>query len=209
MVALGVAATVAILDPELTLTQPRAVTAQTGIDAITHAIETAVCNKRNDISLAYSRVAWALLSQGFGRVMESPDDLDARARMLLGAAFAGTAIENSMLGAAHSCANPLTAHFGIAHGEAVGVMLPHVIRFNQADTEAANIYEQLGGPKLPERVSELLDLGGMRQNLSELGVSADLIPTLSEEAAQQWTAQFNPVPAGAGEMESLYRAALG
>lgn len=203
------AATVAILDPELTLTQPRAVTAHTGIDAITHALETAVCNKRNDISLSYSRVAWALLSEGFVQVMEAPDDLAARARMQLGAAFAGTAIENSMLGAAHSCANPLTAHLGIVHGEAVGVMLPHVIRFNREDEEAAGIYEQLGGPRLPEKIRDLLAIGGMRQKLSELGVSADLIPTLAEEAASQWTAQFNPVAAGKEEMEALYRSAIG
>ena len=67
-----------------------------------------------------------------------------RGRMLLGAAFAGTAIENSMLGAAHSCANPLTARFDVVHGEAVGVMLPHVVRFNSALPEIRMIQRSRG-----------------------------------------------------------------
>src|SRR6476469_1664942 len=68
-------------------------------------------------------------------VVAEPDDVDARARMQLGAAFAGSAIENSMLGAAHSAANPLTAHHGIVHGQAVGVVLPGIIRFNAKNPE--------------------------------------------------------------------------
>ncbi len=202
------AAAVAILDPELTLTQPPAVTALTGIDAVSHAVETAVCTKRTDISLAYSRVAFALLNQGFERVMTTPDDLEARARMQLGAAFAGTAIENSMLGAAHSCANPLTAHFGIVHGQAVGTMLPHVVRMNRQLDEAARIYESLNGGNLDERLEQLLRLARMDRTLADLGVGEDTLPGLAEEAAKQWTAQFNPVPITAVEAERLYRAAM-
>ena len=77
------------------------------------------------------------------RVFRDPHDLEARAAMQLGAAYAGTAIENSMLGAAHCAANPLTAHFGVVHGQAVGVMLPHVVRFNAQQPEAAAIYAEL------------------------------------------------------------------
>jgi alcohol dehydrogenase len=75
--------------------------------------------------------------------LQRPDDLEARAAMQLGAAYAGTAIENSMLGAAHSAANPLTARFDIVHGEAVGMMLPHVVRFNAQQPDAAAIYAEL------------------------------------------------------------------
>lgn len=203
------AAAVAILDSELTLTLPRAVTAHTGIDAIAHALETAVCLKRNETSLAYSRAAWHLLNAGIERVLESPGDLEARARMQLGAAFAGTAIENSMLGAAHSCANPLTAHFGTVHGEAVGVMLPAVIRFNAGDPAASEVYDSLGGAEsLAARVRELTLRCGMMTGLASIGVTDEVIGTLSAEAARQWTAQFNPRAAGESEMASLYRAAL-
>ncbi len=202
------AAAVAILDPELTLTMPRAVTAHTGIDAIAHALETAVCRKRTDVSLSYSRIAWSLLNAGLERVLEAPDDIEARGRMQLGAAFAGTAIENSMLGAAHSCANPLTAHYGIVHGEAVGVMLPHVIRHNASDADAAEIYEQLGGVKLADRVTRLLEHCGMKTRLSDFGVTEEVVCDLAGEAAGQWTAQFNPVTLDRDGAAALYQRAL-
>jgi len=121
---------IAILDPTLTLTQPSQVTALTGIDAITHALETFVCNRRTPISECYSREAWLHLSRGFPEVQANPISLEARGRMQLGACFAGMAIEASMLGAAHALANPLTAELGVPHGQAVGLMMPYVIRFN-------------------------------------------------------------------------------
>src|SRR5688572_9509890 len=123
-------AKVAILDPDLTATQPRRVAAATGIDALSHAVETAATTRRNDTSLGLSKEAWRLLDSSFERSLTDPADPAPREAMLLGAHLAGCAIENSMLGAAHSAANPLTAHCGIVHGHAVGVMLPHVIRFN-------------------------------------------------------------------------------
>ena len=132
---------IAILDPRLTVTQPRRVTALTGIDALAHALETQVTKPRNLISQTFSREAWRLLAANYARVLETPEDLEARSGMQLGACLAGMAIENSMLGAAHALANPLSAAYGIVHGEAVALMLPHVIRFN-GETVAAS-YEEL------------------------------------------------------------------
>lgn len=132
---------IALLDPELTLTQPQKVTALTGVDAISHALETYVCNRRNPLSACYSRQAWQLLLQGFPQVLREPHDLEARGCVQLGAYFAGLAIETSMLGAAHALANPLTARFGVTHGQAVGMMLPPVIRFN--GQEVSQWYEHL------------------------------------------------------------------
>src|SRR3954454_7414164 len=125
----------AILDPELTLTQPARVTALTGIDALAHALETYVTKRRNPLSLSFSREAWRHLSANLPRVLQERNDLTARGAMQLGACLAGLAIENSMLGAAHALANPLTAAFGIAHGEAIALMLPHVIRRNGKNVE--------------------------------------------------------------------------
>jgi len=201
------AAAVAILDPELTLTQPRAVTAHTGIDAIAHALETAVCRKCSDVSLAYSRAAWQLLEGAMERVLTHPEDIEARARMQLGAAFAGTAIENSMLGIAHSCANPLTAHFDIVHGQAVGTMLPWVIGFNRADASAAETYDSLWSSGLEKRVRELLQAAEMDLSVGDLGANDESLVTLAEEAAGQWTAQFNPVPVEASDLAGLYQSA--
>ena len=201
------AANVAILDPELTLTQPRAVTAHTGIDAVTHAVETAVTKKRTDVSAAYSKLAFALLNRGLEEVLNDPSNQAARARMQLGAAYAGTAIENSMLGAAHSAANPLTAHFGTVHGEAVGMMMPHVVAFNSKDAKVAAQYKEFYSGDLVKRLGELLDCAGMPRSL-ETPVDESMIQTLSEEASKQWTAQFNPVSVDADVFAALFRAVL-
>ena len=80
----------------------------------------------------FAREAWRLLEANLETVLREPGDLEARGAMQLGAHFAGIAIENSMLGACHACANPLTAHYGMTHGIAIGILLPHVIRFNAA-----------------------------------------------------------------------------
>ncbi len=202
------AAKVAILDPELTVSQPQRVTVCTGIDALSHALETAVTNKRNAFSSHYSREGFRLCHSGFSRVLRDPTDLEARGLMLLGAAYAGTAIENSMLGAAHSCANPLTAKFHVVHGEAVGVMLPHVIRFNSKLPEIATIYESYFDGDLADRVSELLWEAQMPRNLTDYGVKEEDLLELEAMAAKQWTAQFNPRPVSVEDFVALYRAAL-
>jgi len=217
------AARVAILDPALTVSQPARVTACTGIDAIAHAVETAVTKKRNPFSLMFSHEAFKLLAPNFSRVIANPQDLDARGKMLLGAAFAGTAIENSMLGAAHSAANPLTAHYDVVHGQAVGMLLPHVIRFN-AENEAARLgYAELASAPEIACVSEgveqavealireiqtLLELAKMPATLGECGVKQKDLPMLAAEAAKQWTATFNPRAITEKDFLALYEAAF-
>ena len=214
------AARIALLDPELTLSKPRFVTAVPGIDAIAHALETAVTRKRTAISSLYAREAFRLLLPALPTVLAEPTHLDARSRMLLGAAYAGTAIELSMLGAAHAAANPLTAHFNIVHGAAVGLMLPAVIRFNATLPEAAAIYADLAmaagiaGPHVPqsialawliEAVTGALRTAGIPTSLTAAGVDPNAIPDLAAEAARQWTATFNPRSITAADFEALYR----
>jgi alcohol dehydrogenase len=209
------AARVAILDPLLTLSQPAGVTACTGIDAMTHALETAVTRKRNEISAIFSRESFRLCFTSLPRVLADPGDLEGRTRMQLGAAFAGVAVENSMLGAAHSAANPLTAHHGVVHGQAVGLMLPGVIRFNSVLPEVAAIYSELAASvglhmvgELVAGFSEVLAEAGLRARLSDFGVTREAIPALAEEAAKQWTAQFNPRPITATDFARIYEEAL-
>ncbi len=198
------AAKVALLDPELTVTQPQTVTANTGIDAMTHALETWVTSKRNSASEMFSREAWRLLSRNFRRALDEPEDVDARAGMQLGAHFAGAAIEASMLGAAHACANPLTQRFNVVHGSAVGMMLPAVIRFNAVTV--GGLYEELGGAEeLASMLEGFLSHAGLPTHLSAHGVPEDTLTELAEEASKQWTAQFNPRAAGPAEMLEIYR----
>jgi alcohol dehydrogenase len=202
------AARIAILDAELTISQPHRVTVCTGIDALSHALESAVTSKRNAISAVYSRESFRLCHAGFSRVLREPTNVDARAQMLLGAAYAGVAIENSMLGAAHSCANPLTAKFHVVHGEAVGVMLPHVIRFNSMLPDIAAIYESYFDGDLADRVSELLWEARMPRKISEHGATEADLPALAKMAMPQWTAQFNPRPLNEEDFLGLFASAL-
>jgi len=207
---------IALLDPELTLTQPARVTALTGIDALAHAVETYVTSARTPLSLAFSKAAWGYLSTHFTRVLTHPADLAARAGMQLGACLAGLAIENSMLGAAHALANPLTAHFGIAHGEAIALMLPHVVRFNAQ--RCAPWYRELlqsaglafgphPGDELADRLGAWAQQGKLANRLAQLQVDRGQLKDLAFEAAKQWTASFNPRPVTAAELHLLYEQA--
>ena len=211
---------IALLDPELTLTQPASVTALTGIDAVSHAIESYVTRKRNPLSVCYSREAWQLLSEGFPRVLSNPQDIEARSQMQLGAYFAGLAIETSMLGAAHALANPLTARYHVTHGQAVGLMLPHVIRFN--GVEIAKWYAQLysdvpdahnvdshgeGVQLLADYVSSLLRQAKLATQLRDCKVVEASIDDLAIEATKQWTGSFNPRSLTQADFATLYRAA--
>jgi len=215
------AARIAILDPELTLSLPRNVTACTGIDAIAHSVEAAVTNNKNELSWMFSKEAFGLLMPNLATVLSSPNDLNARGSMLLGAAMAGCAIEASMLGAAHSTANPLTAHYDIVHGQAVGLMLPHVVRFNGVLEECCQAYGELlsvgkigqaqdfirNSECLAKHLAKLLELADMPVTLQASGVEEDQLSVLAKEAAGQWTASFNPREAGQAQMQAIYQAA--
>jgi len=248
----------AILDPDLTATQPPAVAAATAIDAVAHAVETAGTNKRSPLSQRLSIEAWRRLDaafdtavcnsqggtgvppasaqsgqggtgvppdstggtgvppvnsrasphQGSAGVSPAPAQADARADMLIGAHLAGAAIEQSMLGAAHACANPLTAHYGITHGVAVGLMLPHVVRFNAAvgDNPYAVLCDDVGA--LASRLELMLDAAMLPRRLEALDIPRDALPALAEEAARQWTARFNPRPVEAPHLQRIYESAF-
>ena len=206
-----------ILDPELTVSQPRTVTAVSGIDAISHAVESYVTTRRTELSDIFAREAWRLLESNYERVLMAPDDLGARGAMLLGAHEAGMAIEQSMLGAAHACANPLTARYGTPHGVAIGVMLPHVVRWNAA--QVGQRYAELlkisggadepdAGARLADRLAKLAVAGRLPATLSELGVPRGDLPSLSADAATQWTGTCNPRPFDAQAALALYERAF-
>jgi len=208
---------VAILDPELTLTQPPLVAALTGFDALSHAVETSVTKSRTPQSLQYSHAAWQHLAPSFLQVLQEPKDLEARSQMQQGACLAGLAIEHSMLGAAHALANPLTAAYGITHGQAVALMLPHVVRFNSPQMEQE--YRELLATtaidsKLPRDGDSLADFlatvaheAGLAGKLRECNVRQDNLAQLAKTAAEQWTGTFNPVPLSTDDFLQLYELA--
>jgi alcohol dehydrogenase len=216
-------ARVALLDPTLTTTQPRRVAACTGLDALVHAVETMVTTRRNAVSRLFAREAFALVQANLPLVFANPGDLAARGAMQQGAAFAGLAIENSMLGAAHACANPLTARFGMVHGHAVSTMLPAVLRHNAGDPATAALYAELSVhaglahagdgvaaavQALAKRIDDLIATAGLPRRLADSGVKEADIPALAADAAGQWTGRFNPRPVGEAEFRTLYAQAL-
>jgi alcohol dehydrogenase len=205
----------ALLDPQVAATAPPEVAAVTGLDAISHAVESQVSRARNPFSQMMSREAWRRLSGAFLEVALQRDRLDSWGEMLLGAHLAGAAIEASMLGAAHALANPLTAAYDVTHGLAVAVVLPAVVRFNAA-AAAGDYADLVGGPagegprgsgpaeRLASRIDALREAVALPSRLEDLGVPRTALPELARQAAEQWTAGFNPRPVAERELLALY-----
>jgi len=200
----GAAFGLVILDPELAMTQPRAVLATSGYDAISHAVETRVTTKRNFASRCFSREAWSLLAGSFEAALAGRGGIDAAAAMQMGAYLAGAAIECSMLGATHATANPLTARYGATHGAAIAVMLAHVVRWNRA--AEPRLYADWT-EDLAARLDELAQAASLPRTLRDLGVARDALPSLAEDASKQWTGRFNPRPFTAEAALEIYQCA--
>jgi len=203
---------VVILDDTLTRSLPLDVAGVAGVDAISHAVESYVCTRSNPISRLLGRAAWKLIDDSFEATLTG-DDSGARGSMLLGSHIAGAAIEHSMLGAAHACANPLTVHYDVIHGIAVGLVLPHVMTFNAE--HVGERYDELcpaapgdePGEALRRRIMELRAAANLPIRLSDCSVPRDSLNRLAGEANQQWTARFNPRPVTTTELLEFYEAA--
>jgi len=209
---------VVILDPFFAASAPKAVRAIAGMDAISHAVESFVCKKRNAVSQMFAMAAWRLLLENYEASLDDGAPTDVFGKMLIAAHFAGSAIESSMLGAAHACANPLTAHFGLTHGLAVGLMLPHVILFNSEKVNG--FYDELsqfipasadshlsGSARLANHLTNLCRINDWSSRLRDFDIGKEDLPALAKEAAQQWTGNFNPRPVSADDCLHLYREA--
>ena len=202
----------AILDPQLTVSQPRMVTATAGFDAIGHAVETYVSTRRTSYSQFFSLEAWRSLNRNYEAVLEHPDDLKVRGSMLLGACLAGVAIENSMLGATHALANPLTDRYGTNHGIAIAILLHHVVRWNSAEVgeryrDLMSVSDIACGAKLEDRLEQLLERSELPRSLRQVGVKEEDLPDLARAALEQWTGTFNPRPLQESVALALYQSA--
>jgi len=204
-----------LLDPELAATAPRMVVATAGIDALSHAVETRVTRRRNPLSHLLSGEAWRLLAAHLEAAFRGEATLGDWEALLWGAHLAGAAIEASMLGAAHAAANPLTAVHGTVHGTAVGLMLPHVVRWN--GSAVGDLYASLegiggggedGAERLARRIESLRREAGLAATLEEAGVDLATLPELARRATEEWTGTFNPRPLTEADFLALYQAAL-
>ncbi len=213
----------AILDAKLTLSMPRGVTAATGIDAMVHAIEAYTSARlKNPMSDLLAREALRLLGANLLRACTAPDDLDARAAMLLGAHLAGVAFANAPVAGVHALAYPLGGHFHVPHGASNALMLTHVLGHNMH--AAMPLYAELGpivDPSLEGlgqqgRAAGLVDAlarlsreAGVPQRLAEVGVGPEHLDLLASEAMKQERLLINnPCPITQADARRLYEAAL-
>jgi alcohol dehydrogenase class IV len=206
----------AILDPEATRTLPPRVAAATGMDAMTHAIEGYVSSQWSPHQDARSLHALRLIRENLERAVATPEDEDARGNMLVAANLA-MAIE---LGSVHAMSHPVGARFGVPHGVANAIHLPHVIRFNAAGgpdiaDRYADIADVLGvergadvGEALGQHITELVAGLGLPTRLSEVGVPESGIADLVEGAMGDGTTLLNPREMAEEDYAELYRAAL-
>ncbi|WP_444437389.1 iron-containing alcohol dehydrogenase [Pseudomonas sp. A6] len=213
----------ALLDADLTLGLPPAVTAATGIDAMVHAIEAYTSKlKKNPLSDLLAREALRLLARNLDAVVHDGANREARQAMLLGACLAGQAFANAPVAAVHALAYPLGGHFHIPHGLSNALVLPEVMRFNAP--AAAALYAELAPLLLGERlrpgdrdglagqfIDELADLSprcGLPSRLRDAGVPEHMLVLLASDAMQQQRLLVNnPREVGEADALAIYRAA--
>lgn len=212
---------IAVLDPTLTRSLPPGATLYAGLDALVHGFESYVAVGSQPYTQALALQAVELIVDNLPRVMSEPSDLEARGSMLVAANMAGMAFSLSYLGLAHSLANALAKVAGVPHGMAVGMMLSRVIRFNQdaAKDEYCKLARHLLGQQCPNQdhaaCEALADFVhsfgvslGMPATLREIGIKAEQIPLLVEEALRQATIKSNPRNPSTEELRILLQAAL-
>jgi alcohol dehydrogenase class IV len=206
----------AILDPDTTRTLPPQIAAATGMDAMTHAIEGYVSTDWSAHQDARSLHALRMIRDNLERAVErGEEDEEARGNMLIAANLAITIA----LGSVHAMSHPAGAHFGVPHGVANAIHLPHVIRHNAAGSEEiADRYRDIGeifdiaepeiGEALATHITGLVERLGLPTRLSQAGVPEDGIPALVEGAMGDGTTLLNPREMSEEDYAELYRAAL-
>ncbi|MGV7030071.1 iron-containing alcohol dehydrogenase [Methylobacterium symbioticum] len=212
----------ALVDYELTLTKPRRLTADTGIDALTHAIEAYVSKRANPFSDGLALSAMRLIAPNLRRVWADAGDRRAREAMMIGATQAGIAFSNSSVALVHGMSRPIGAHFHVAHGLSNAMLLPAVTAFSApaATARYADCARAMGvaeeGEADDRAVERLiaalralnadLEVPGPRAYGIDAGRWSDLLPTMARQALASGSPANNPREPSAEEIEALYRA---
>lgn len=207
----------AVLDPTITVSMPQSVTAATGMDALTHAIEAYISDKANTISDVWSLKAIQLLTENILIATYNPTNLYAREGMLHGQMFAGMAFNNSSVALVHAMSRPLGAYYGIPHGEANAMLLPAVLDYNQrvSAVRYRDIAKVIGletfgrnvnniAKEVVQYIAELFAKLPLKSQLSDFGVSQDDIPKMAKDAHENGSAKVNPRKTLQEEVVALY-----
>jgi alcohol dehydrogenase class IV len=210
-----------VLDPELTVGLPQSVTAQSGMDALTHAIEAFTSSRSNPFSEGIALKAIAMVASYLPRVVDEGNDLEGRSQMLVAAHLAGISFSSAGLGICHAMGHPISARLDAAHGQTLAALLPHVMRFNAdvCQRKYAEVAIALGAASLEasdeanaahaiEAVSALSARVGTDKTVADLGVTLPLVPTLVEDALADLLMTTTPKYPSAEQVKELYEAAL-
>ena len=210
----------ALLDPELTLSMPPEVTAASGSDALTQAIESYTSIGASPITDGLAVEAITRIARSLEQAVLDGSDIDARADMLYGSMLAGCAMSNARLGGVHGMAHPLGALYHIPHGLVCGLLLPYTMAYNvkSAGTKYAHIARLLGADtrgldvdaaaeQAVERVRMLLAAVGIPQRLGPLGVKREDLPVIVEGSLPSGSLKHNPRPLAAEDITAILDAA--
>ncbi len=196
-----------VYDPKLMLGLPREETVGTSLNALAHTAEALYVKGRNPEGDREALAGAALISEWLPRVVEQPDDLEARRKLLEGAMHAGAALASAGLGLGHALAQAIGGRYGLPHGAMNALSLPQALRFNQpvAAEEIARFGEAMGTDDPVGRVEELARLGGF-ERLRDFGVPEDELDDLAEAVGVRPGARANPRPATPAALVELLRA---
>jgi maleylacetate reductase len=205
----GAGATLAgiVYEPELTLGLPRAETVGTSMNALAHTAEALYVRGRNPDGDREAIAGAQLIGEWLPRVVEAPDELEARRKLLEGAMHAGAALASAGLGLAHAMAQALGGRFGLPHGAMNALTLPPALRFNEpvAAAEIARFGEALAAEDPAARAQELARLGGY-ERLRDQGVPENELVEVAEATAERAGAKANPRPATPSQISALLRS---
>jgi maleylacetate reductase len=196
-----------VYDPELTVGLPKAETVGTSMNALAHAAEALYVKGRNPDGDREALAGAALISEWLPRVVDDPDDLEARRNLLEGAMHAGKALASAGLGLGHALAQTLGGRYGLPHGAMNALSLPQALRFNEpvAGKEIARLGEAMGTHDPIGRVEELARLGNFGR-LRDYGVPEDELNEIAEATRVRPGAGANPRPATLAALVELLRA---
>lgn len=213
--------TLAIIDPELMLSMPRGLTASTGIDALTHAIEGLITLGAWEMSDMFETKAIEMIAKWLPKAVENPSDIEARDGMATAQYIAGMAFSNVGLGLVHGMAHPLGAYYDIPHGVANALLLPFVMEYNKEAAKAKyrTIAEAMGvdtssmsddeaADAAVKAVKDLAIRVRIPQHLSEIGVPESGLPTLAQAAFNDVCTPGNPRQTNVEEILAIYKKAF-
>ena len=215
------AATRALIDPDLTLTMPPALTAATGMDALTHALESYTTKGAYDLTEVLALEAIRLIGRWLSVAVEDGQNRQARERMMMACLLGGIAFNQSRLTIVHAMSHPVSGWCGTPHGVANAILLPHVMAFNvdYAQEKFARIARALGvdtegmsateaAHSAVDKVRRMNEELGIPPNLSAVGVRAELVPHMTADAMKSGNVPINPRPTTYEDVVAIYEAAI-